>query len=78
MEPGNNNNGNSSDLDVPKPVINDSSDNESIDNTVENVQNKTKYFKPQFGDIIVGQFVLDKVRGRSRKKTVYRYAAVLQ
>lgn len=82
VEPGRSvtaNNDSSSESDVNEPVTNDNSDDEPLEEDVqEAVRHESEYFEPRIEDIEVGKFVLVKVLGGSRKKTVYRYTAVVQ
>lgn len=81
VEPGKSvtaSNDSSSDSDVHEPLTNDDSDDEPFEDIDRVVQQETEYFQPQFEDLEVGKFILVKVLGGSRKKTVYRYTAVIQ
>nr|CAH7753389.1 unnamed protein product [Callosobruchus chinensis] len=80
VEPGKSvtaNNDSSSDSDVHESVTNDNSDDEPFCDLQEDVRQETEYFVPRFEYIEVGNFVLVKVLGGSRK-TVYRYTAIVE
>nr|CAI5850132.1 unnamed protein product [Callosobruchus analis] len=47
-------------------------------NMPEVVRQESEYFIPQFENIEVGNFILVRVLGGSRKKTVYRYIAIVE
>lgn len=59
---------------APEPLTNDNSDNEPM----EDVQEEVEYFAPKDNEIMKGKFLLVKVLGGSRKKTIYRYVAIVQ
>ena len=58
----------------PESLTNDDSDNESI----EDIQEEIEYLTPTENNVGKGKFLLVKVLGGSRKKTNYRYVAVVQ
>ncbi|KAF5272425.1 hypothetical protein FQA39_LY07893 [Lamprigera yunnana] len=67
-----NNDEDSSDSDVPtRNLTNDDSDDDHTVAAVEETQEESEYITPQIEQIVVGKFVLVKVKGDSRKKITY-------
>ncbi|KAJ8921279.1 hypothetical protein NQ315_013752 [Exocentrus adspersus] len=81
VEPGRSvtaSNDNSRESDVDEPVTNDNSDDKPFDEDIQEVvRQESEYFELRLEDIEVGKFVPVKVLGGSRKKSVYRYVAVV-
>ncbi|KAF5276879.1 hypothetical protein FQA39_LY06430 [Lamprigera yunnana] len=83
VEPGKsvtavNNDQDSNDSDIPtRNLTNEDSDDDHTEAAVEETQEESEYITPQKEQIVVGKFVLVKVKGDSRKKTTYRYVATV-
>ncbi|KAK4874051.1 hypothetical protein RN001_013411 [Aquatica leii] len=71
-------NADSSDSDVNEPIIDDNSDDDPPEDKNDDVSAEIKYFEPKDTEVVSGKFVLVKVYGGSRKKTIYRYIAIVQ
>lgn len=65
------------DSDVTKPPINDDSDEDPLENGINDLQAKTEYLEPENNYIAIGALLLVKVYGWSEKKT-YRNIALVQ
>ncbi|CAH1972971.1 unnamed protein product [Acanthoscelides obtectus] len=70
--------GDSSASDVDKPLTDDNSDDNLLEDTNDDVGVETEYFEPEENQIAAGKFVLVKVYGGSRKKAIYRHTAIIQ
>nr|CAI5840121.1 unnamed protein product [Callosobruchus analis] len=67
----------SSNSDVHESVSNGNSNDEPFFDLQEVVRQESEYFIPQFENIEVGNFILVRVLGGSRTKTVFCYIAVV-